>query len=449
MSSNNTQKEKSFLEIFYIVYRGKTIIISSVFLFLILAFLYNQSSTPVFESKALLKKENVDSRGGEVYELFRLQTLDRINTEKELIKTEDVLGRVIDELKLRVELKEIIDPIGNSYELNNVFIDFPDSGNSYAKQISFSLPIFKNVELKSKNVQKELYIEKKGENIFELKEVEENKLILTSKTSLVNEIDTLNDFNSTTIIDSITTLDIHPIGSIFRNYYEFLKRFRKSIYITGVGNTDMFTLNVRSSSPLACKIIANNIIHSFKEARMELQKQTVRYSFQFVDEQLTEVQTKLLNAESNLSSFKVSGQIMTIDASTQELMNYLSTLEAEKLQTDLLISNYKIKAEAMRKELQESGYFDQSFLEPEPSGEYQYQSNSPFSTLMTHLSDLELQKLELLQKRTENHPDVINLNEQIRLAEDKLADYNQNTLTAYRIITNTLEKKLLKNIFHQ
>ncbi len=102
---------------------------------------------------------------------------------------------------------------------------------------------------------------------------------------------------------------------------------------------------------------------------MEQQKQTVRYSFQFVDEQLTEVQTKLLNAESNLSSFKASGQIMTIDAHTEEIMDYLSTLEAEKLQADLLLSNYKNKAEAMKKELQSSGYFDQSFLEP--SGEFE------------------------------------------------------------------------------
>ena len=150
---------------------------------------------------------------------------------------------------------------------------------------------------------------------------------------------------------------------------------------------------------------------------MEQQKQTVRYSFHFVDEQLTEVQKKLLDAESNLSNFKGSGQIMSIDQNTQELLNYQSTLEAERLQTDLLLSNYKDKAEAMRKELESSGYFDQTFLEP--SGESA--GVSPFSTLMTRLSDLEMQRLELLQKRTEKHPDVIALDEQIRSVKEKLA----------------------------
>jgi tyrosine-protein kinase Etk/Wzc len=173
---------------------------------------------------------------------------------------------------------------------------------------------------------------------------------------------------------------------------------------------------------------------------MEQQKQTVRYSFHFVDEQLTEVQKKLLDAESNLSNFKGSGKIMSINQNTQELLNYLSTLEAERLQTDLLLSNYKDKAEEMRKELESSGYFDQSFLEP--SGEFQ--GNSPFSSLLTHLSDLEMQRLILLQKRTENHPDVVNLDEQIRSVKEKLGSYNQNTLTSYKIIINTLESKLQK-----
>lgn len=131
---------------------------------------------------------------------------------------------------------------------------------------------------------------------------------------------------------------------------------------------------------------------------------------------------------------------MSIDQNTQEILNYQSTLEAERLQTDLLLANYKDKAEAMKKELESSRYFDQSFLEPsgESSGE------SPFSGLMSRLSELELQKLELMQKRTEKHPDVIALDEQIRSVKEKLAGYNQNTLTAYKIIINTSENKLRK-----
>lgn len=466
MPANNTSKNKSLLEIINIIYQGRIKIILSVFLFVVLAYLYNQFSTPVYESVALLKKEVADNRGGtdDLYEFMKLQTSDMLETEMELIKTNEVLSRVVDDLKLYIELKEIVDSKGNSHQLNNVFTDFPDSGNNYYGEISFNLPIFKNFQLINENIELSLYIKKIADEHFELWNAEENKLITSFNASSENNVDTLEEYYGTNFIDSTQALKVNknkaiantdfarfefswddaPIGStIFfniKNYRKFLMGFSKGINVSRVGHTDVFALNVRSSSPLASKIIADNIIQHFREVRMEQQKQTVRYSFHFVDEQLTEVQKKLLDAESNLSSFKGSGQIMSIDQNTQELLNYLSTLEAERLQTDLLLSNYKDKAEEMKKELESSGYFDQSFLEP--SGEFQ--GNSPFSSLMTHLSNLEMQRLELLQKRTEKHPDVVNIDEQIRSVKEKLGGYNQNTLTAYKIIINTLENKLRK-----
>jgi capsular exopolysaccharide synthesis family protein len=465
-SLKNSPKEKSLLEVIYIVYRGKWIIISAVFLSLILAFLYSQLSVPVYESTALLKKEVTDNRGqgDEIYELIRLQTSDRLETEMELIKTTEVLGRVINELKLRVELKEIVDPKGNSYSLKNVFIDFPDSGNNYAGEISFNLPIFNNFQLLNEYTELELYINKTDEKHFELWNAKANELIASFQTSFLSDLDTLEDYNTENSPDSSKTLeedqnvaivstdfvkfefswDDAPIGSkIFfniKNFNKFIIDFRNGINVWRVGHTDVFTLSVQSSSPWTSKIIADHVIRHFREVRMEQQKQTVRYSFQFVDEQLTEVQKKLLDAEKNLSDFKGSGQIMSIDQNTQEVLNYLSTLEAEQLQTDLLLSNYKDKVEEMSKEIGSSGYFDQSFLEP--TGEFS--GDSPFSELMSRLAELEIQKLELLQKRTENHPDVRNVTEQIKLVKDKLGSYNQNTLTSYKIIINTLEKKLQK-----
>ncbi len=463
--SKNNKKEKSLLEILNILYQGRIKIISSVIIFLILAFLYNLLSTPVFESTALLKKEVADNRGNkdELYEIVKLQTSDLLETEMELIKTNEVLGRVINELKLYIGLNEIIDPNGNSHKLNNVFTDFPDSGNNYAKEISFDLPIFKNFQLINENIELELFIKKIGEKHFELWNAKENNLITSLSASPDSDLDTLKKYSNTDSLDLTKPLkdknwvtaktdfarfefswDSAPLGSkiVFsiKNYRKFILNFSKGINVSRVGHTDVFALSVQSSSPIASKIIADHIINNFREVRMEQQKQTVRYSFHFVDEQLTEVQKKLLNAESNLSNFKGSGQIMSIDQNTQELLNYQSTLEAERLQTDLLLANYKDKAEAMRKQLESSGYFDQTFLEP--SGESA--GASPFSTLMARLSDLEMKRLELLQTRTEKHPDVIALDEQIRSVKERLGGYNQNTLTAYKIIINTLENKLRK-----
>jgi len=295
-------------------------------------------------------------------------------------------------------------------------------------------------------------------------DVEKNKLIISFNVSSVSKSDSLIESNiensfdlkqelqknqnqlnvNTDFLQFDFSWDDAPVGSKIyfdiENYSKLYTTFSKGINVSRIGHTDVFELSIKSSSPLACKIIADDLINQFREVRMEQQKQSVRYSYNFIDEQLTEVQKKLIDSEGNLSNFKGSGRIINIDQNTQELLNYQSTLEAEKLQTDLLLSNYRDKAAAMQKELEASGYFDQSFLQP--SGENQ--GESPFSGLMSRLSELELQKLDLMQKRTEKHPDVININEQIELVKQKLSSYNQNTLTAYKIIIGTLEKKLYK-----
>jgi capsular exopolysaccharide synthesis family protein len=61
--------------------------------------------------------------------------------------------------------------------------------------------------------------------------------------------------------------------------------------------------------------------------------------------------------------------------------------------------------------------------------------------LLRQLSDLELKRLELLQKRKDTHPDVVTINEQINKIKAQLTDYNQNTIIAYQIIINSLREK--------
>lgn len=200
----------------------------------------------------------------------------------ELIKTNEVLGRVINELKLYVELNEIIDPNGNSFKLNNVFTDFPDSGNNYTREISFNLPVFKNFQLMNENIELELFIKKIGEKRFELWNAKENKLITRFIDSSVDVLDTLKEYFNADSLDLTKPLEENknwvtantdfasfelswnsaPVGSkvIFsiKNYRKFILNFSKGINVSRVGHTDVFALSVQSSSPMASKIIADH-----------------------------------------------------------------------------------------------------------------------------------------------------------------------------------------------
>jgi capsular exopolysaccharide synthesis family protein len=459
-NQNKKSREKTLLEIIQIIYRKRFILIGSLLITIVMAVLFNMISTPVYKASGLLKKEvaSKDRGRGDFKDIIDLETRDEIETEMELVKTWNVMSSVVDELKLNINIKKIITPGGEIIEIDQPVVYFSDPAGLDKYSIPFDLPQFKSVITKQKKESAELYIVKTSNNFFEIRDALTNQVLNSSEGTIKSSDDESMDEDSviTVTMNEVEIKFELPIADIeilwqnappnsrvyfdVQNYYNAMGNIKKKIAIDRIGKTNVFEISIQSTSSFVAALMVNTIIDKFRESRIEQQKQTIRYSFKFVDDQLVEMKDKLAEAEDEFSKFKASGQITTIDQSSNELVQFLSKLEAEKVNTDLLMADYQNKVAEIQNEMNISGYVDQSFLSPQNNNNV----NSPFSALLKQLSDLELQRLELLQKRTEKHPDVIALDEQIYMAKEKLNSYNQNTLTAYQIIINSLEKKLLK-----
>ncbi|HKB86525.1 MAG TPA: Wzz/FepE/Etk N-terminal domain-containing protein, partial [Ignavibacteriaceae bacterium] len=431
--------EKTLGEILHIINRRKSILIITVLITLVLAGAYSFISKPVYESTVVLKKDKTpDSQAPtDLMSIVNMQSSDEIETEMELVETWNVYSKVIDNLNLYLYVDKIELPSGKHININKSLIDYYNPAYFNNPPENISLPQFVEVKLKDLNTSSKMYIEIAKDKTYRIYNAENDSLVKTTfdTNAGVFDLDKLNMV--------LYWPDAVPGSKVYftiDNYYMTMEKLKSIVSLDHKIKTNVFTISVKNNSPYAAALIANTITEKFRDSRIEQQKQTIKYSFDFVDKQLEEMQEKLKEAERNLSEFKASGQIMTIDASSNELVKYLSDLEAEKMNTELQLTDYKNKLSDMKGQLQSSGYFDQSLLTPERNDI----GGSPFASLMKQLSDLELQRLQLLQKRTENHPDVQAIDEQIKMVKQKLASYNQNTLTAYQIMINSLDKKLLQ-----
>jgi capsular exopolysaccharide synthesis family protein len=457
------KKEKTLLEIFQLILKNKYILIGSILFFLIIAILYSFIATPKFEATTTLKKESNPENNRriatqDISTMLSLQSLDAIETEMKLITTTTVIGKVVDDLDLNIIISSIDWTQNNSYKIEKVYLACLEP--SFLSNIKGKFFIPSLFEVSSSNFNEisvgSYYIKKDNDTSYSLfSDLTNNKItssIIDTNFNSAKSILRLSDSDNKKVYLLKTdqlVIKINwseaPSGSkiyfTLNDFPTIVRTVTNNTKVSREGKTDIFTISFTSSSASISAIVVNKIVDEFRNTRMQQKKEAIRYSFDFVDKQLSEIQDKLKNAETELSGFKSSGQIMSIDASSQELMGFLSNLEAEKYNTDLQLSDLKNKAADLEKELKKSGYFDQSFLNPQDKIDG---GNSPFSQLMRQLSDLELQRLELLQKRTENHPDVIAIDDQIKLAKSRLAGFNENTITAYKIMINTLEKKLLK-----
>lgn len=468
-SKNVPKREKTLIEIFQIIARNKKILIGTVSLFLIVALIYSFTATPLYEASATLKKEgNPNDRrlgsGTDISTLLSLQSTDEIETELELIKTFKVASEVAKELDLYVTVNEIKwNSNDKNYKIEKSYIEIKDPTFISKNFNKFRIP--EKFKIKFDNSENlltgDFSIIKKSEDKYALIDLLSGKIISEStieklKYEGFSPLDTIPGFTIQRDTSKYFILKLNDHTKIEFNWNSAPLKSEimfsindlnqtaigvsKSIKVSRVGKTNIFNLGYSSSSAYAAALITNTVVDKYREARMDQKKQTIRYSYNTVDKQLLEVQEKLKEAEKILSDFKSSGQIMSIDASSQEIVGFLSRLEAEKVSTDLLLSDYKNKVNDLQAQLSQKGFFDQSYLNPQGQSE----TNSPFGELMRQLSNLELQRIELLQKRTENHPDVKAVDEQIASVKQRLAGFNENTISAYNIMISTLEKKLLK-----
>lgn len=427
----------SVLEIFRILNRRKRLLFLTIFTMLIIVTLYNFIATPIYEATTIIKKEDTFDKKStdQLRNIIAMKTSDEIETEMEIVKTGTVLEKVVTALNLNFKIEKLELPDGNSVKINRYISDYTDylSGTEYGNA---TFPSFLNVNLTSGYKANKYYIKCSAANVFKLYDFATDYLIQTVNSS------SIVDFKWSNASIKIKWSNAKKGSKIYfeiQNFEKTVMGLQEDISITRVGETNIFKITVASPSPNAAEIIANTIVDEFRVTRLEQKRQTIRYSYNFIDEQLDNISTKLREAESKLHEFKSKNQIVSIDENSKEAIKFLSDLETEKVKTDLEFAEYQNKLEAMKTQLEEKGFFDQTYLTPDNTSNRQ----TPFSGLLEQLSNAELERLELLQKRTESHPEVIAVDEKINQIKEKLSSYNQNTITAYQIRINALQDKQL------
>ena len=439
MNQNNSNYRKkgeiSLEDILNIIIRRKAILFTSIILALIIAVLYNYFKTPVYEATTLLKKEQItrSAFSTQMSDLLLMQPQEEIETDMELVKTRKVLHKVIDNLYLNIFVKEIVIPDDKKISLNRNYLDVATMLNDEDSAAS-CLPrfeIFKTNYTK----KKESYVLRKIEgDIYELENLD---------TKTIYRSDSLGKISSPAISFKVDWNQAKWGCEFYFDLESYTKVFEDlndRISVNKRIKTNLFEISAKATTPLAAKILANTIATSYTSTKIEQQKENIRHSFKFVDKQLQEISKKLEEAQKQLTDFKAQNKILSIDESSKKLIEFVSNLESEKLKTEIDLATYENKINDMKNEMKAQGYIDQTYLTPNAF----QPSDSPFSRLLSQLSDLELQKIQLLQKRTENHPDVIIITDKINSIQKNLSKFNNNTLTAYNIIIDALKSKKRK-----
>jgi tyrosine-protein kinase Etk/Wzc len=439
MSDNKTKEyamskaEISLTEIFRVILRRRWIMIGSVLLFIMVALLYNFIEEPVYQSTVLLKKEVlVDENNPQdrIQNLLGYLSQDEVETEMQLVQTRSVINSVIEELSLNVLLSKIIEQDGTVTIINLPLSEY---------QNYYNLGLYSDKFPQIEKIKMGLNSE---EDSFVISTSDSSRFIIRNENKTIEEIFEAGEKNV-----GLKKWEFEfnwpnktEAGEIYFkvfNYSDVFESVSEQIFVDKRIKTNIFEVTVNSNYAYTTKKIANTLTQKYKAYRFLQNKDNIKYSSTFIDERLNDISKNLEDAEDTLSRYKTTEKIADIDEQSKNIVQFLSNLESEKLKTDLELSTYNNKINNIAKQMKSEGFVDQTYLTP-----VEYQSyNSPFSTSLNELARLELAKLELLQRRTELHPDVKSVSEQIKKIKRNLTKYNKNTLNAIKIISNSLINK--------
>jgi len=189
----------------------------------------------------------------------------------------------------------------------------------------------------------------------------------------------------------------------------------KTLAIKNVGRDNLYVLSYRDTSPEKAKRVVQSLVSIFVESSLGNTRQDSNTAKQFIDEQIKTYLTKLEEAEARLKDFKVRN-IELQNAEGKDMAGQLSAAGNQLNQARLELREAENGRDAARRQ-----------LEAEKAQNADITSRSLLQESALSIStpeidariDAQKRNLDvLLQRFTEQHPDVVNARRLIKDLED-------------------------------
>jgi polysaccharide chain length determinant protein (PEP-CTERM system associated) len=186
----------------------------------------------------------------------------------------------------------------------------------------------------------------------------------------------------------------------------------KSLEIKNVGRDNLYVLSFRDTSPDKAKRVVQSLVSIFVESSLGDSRKDTETAKKFIDEQIKTYETKLEDAETRLKEFKLRNmELQTGDG--KGMAEQIAGVSAQLNQARLELREAENARDAARRQLdQEKAATSKSLMSDSPSAVSTPEVDSRIDAQKRNLDSL-------LQRFTEQHPDVVGARRMIRELEDQ------------------------------
>ncbi|MCJ2532197.1 MAG: hypothetical protein LN413_07875, partial [Candidatus Thermoplasmatota archaeon] len=217
-------------------------------------------------------------------------------------------------------------------------------------------------------------------------------------------------------------------------YLKAIRDLEEQVEVQRVEETSLIEINATSDNPKEAARIANSTAKAFQEDNLATRSRHVREARKFIEGQLQEVGSGLRQSEEQLGTFQETNEILLLPEETKAVLNQLVTLEADFEENRRAVAETVAQLKLLEKGKAVARPVDPIADTPDPA----------LSKLYASLSDLKLQRDNLLVSLHPTHPEVKQVAAEIANVRQNLREALSSRLRALTGRATELRKSIAR-----
>lgn len=182
----------------------------------------------------------------------------------------------------------------------------------------------------------------------------------------------------------------------------------KELKIQGTSNDNLYTLNYRATDPESAKKVVQAMVSIFVESSLGDNRKDTESARQFIDDQIKEYEKKLEDAEGRLKDFKLRNLDFEMGEG-QGTLGQLGTISSLRDQARLELREAENSRDALKRQI----------VGEEPIFLPEADSSQSVPEIDGRIASLKQNLDAMLQRYTEDHPDVVGTRRVIKDLEEQ------------------------------
>ena len=223
------------------------------------------------------------------------------------------------------------------------------------------------------------------------------------------------------------------------NSYPNIVKQMSKFTVSSIGKQSSVASIVTSgNNPLKIVEFTNMLMTEYVNSGLEKKNAVSENTIEFIDNELAGIQESLSNAESELKDFRTQNDLMNLDMQASQIYSNLQTLEKEKANMTVNMKMYKRLQDYIKEQIDDP----EKLASPSTMGINDVLLNK----LVTELVTLSQTKATQLLTQTEQHPQIVKLDEQIVSTKRTLLETINNLVINQQMAIDEIDKRIAKAV---